>query len=54
MQNSSNLQYLGLIVLATLCRVAVRAALGFANQRCATTYHHTMSYVLLLNLTIKI
>jgi len=54
MQNSSNLQYLGLIVLAILCGVAVRTALGFANQRWATTYHHTMSYVLLPPITMVI
>jgi hypothetical protein len=54
MQNSSNLQYLGLIVLAIFCGVAVRTALGFANQRWATTYHHTMSYVLLPPITMVI
>jgi len=54
MQNSSNLQYLGLIVLAILCGVAVRTALGFANQKWATSYHHTMSYVLLPPITMVI
>ena len=54
MQNSSNLQYLDLIVLAILCGVAVRTALGFANQRWAITYHHTISYVLLPPITMVI
>ena len=54
MQNISNLEYLGLIVLSILCGFGIRMALSIAKQKWATTYHHTMSYILLPPITMVI
>ena len=54
MENASNLEYLGLVILAIFCGITVRMALSLAGQKWATTYHHTMSYILLPPITMVI
>ena len=54
MENVNNIQYFGLIIISILCGVGIRVALNFAKQRWATTYHHTMSYMLLPPITMVI
>ena len=54
MQNPSNLEYLFLVLVAIICRLGVRIALGYAKQMWAMTYHHTMSYALLPAVTMII
>jgi hypothetical protein len=54
MENISNIQYLGLVIISILCGVGIRLSLNFAKQRWATTYHHTMSYMLLPPVTMVI
>ena len=54
MDQISNLEYLGLVVISILCGVGIRMSLHYAKQRWATTYHHTMSYILLPPITMVI
>ena len=54
MQNPSNLEYLFLVLVAIICGLGVRIALGYAKQMWAMTYHHTMSYALLPAVTMII
>tara|TARA_B100001559_G_scaffold254811_1_gene218838 strand:- start:1247 stop:1885 length:639 start_codon:yes stop_codon:yes gene_type:complete len=54
MDQISNLEYLGLVVISILCGAGIRMSLHYAKQRWATTYHHTMSYILLPPITMVI
>lgn len=54
MDQISNLEYLGLVVISILCGTGIRMSLHYAKQRWATTYHHTMSYILLPPITMVI
>ena len=54
MGNVNNIQYLGLVLTSILCGFGIRLSLNFAKQRWATTYHHTMSYLLLPPITMVI
>ena len=54
MDEFSNLQYLGLVLVSVICGAGIRLSLHFAKQRWATTYHHTMSYILLPAITMVI
>ncbi len=54
MDQISNLEYLGLVVISILCGAGIRISLHYAKQRWATTYHHTMSYILLPPITMVI
>ena len=54
MLDSSNLEYLISIFVAILCGLGIRFSLGFAKQKWAMTYHHTMSYALLPPVTMII
>tara|TARA_Y100001970_G_C14185353_1_gene832280 strand:+ start:660 stop:1298 length:639 start_codon:yes stop_codon:yes gene_type:complete len=54
MDQISNLEYLGLVVVSILCGAGIRMSLHYAKQRWATTYHHTMSYILLPPITMVI
>ena len=54
MLNPSALEYLLLVILAIICGLGVRFALGYAKQTWAMTYHHTMSYALLPSITMII
>jgi hypothetical protein len=50
----SNIEYLGLVIISILCGAGIRMSLHYAKQRWATTYHHTMSYILLPPITMVI
>ncbi len=54
MENPNNIEYLLLVILSIASGLSIRIALGFAEQRWATTYHHTMSYILLPPITMII
>ncbi len=54
MENYSLLEYFLLIILAILSGLSIRYTLGYVNQKWATTYHHTLSYVLLPVITMII
>ena len=54
MDEISNIEYLGLIIISILCGAGIRMSLHYAKQRWATTYHHTMSYILLPPITMVI
>ena len=54
MDEISNLEYLGLVIISILCGAGIRTSLHYAKQRWATTYHHTMSYILLPPITMVI
>ena len=54
MENYSLLEYFLLILLAILSGLSIRYTLGYVNQKWATTYHHTLSYVLLPVITMII
>lgn len=54
MFNPSALEYFLLVVLAIICGLGIRFALGYAKQTWAMTYHHTMSYALLPPITMII
>ncbi len=54
MDEISNLEYLGLVIISILCGAGIRMSLHYAKQRWATTYHHTMSYILLPPITMVI
>ena len=54
MENISNLEYLGLVLISILCGLGIRISLSVAQQRWATTYHHSMSYILLPPITMVI
>ena len=54
MENFNNLEYLGLVVISIFCGLGIRISLSLAKQRWATTYHHTMSYIMLPPVTMVI
>ena len=54
MENYSLLEYFLLILLAIFSGLSIRFTLGYVNQKWATTYHHTLSYVLLPVITMII
>ena len=54
MENLNNLEYLGLVIISILCGLGIRISLSLAKQRWATTYHHTMSYIMLPPVTMVI
>lgn len=54
MENLNNLEYLGLVIISILCGLGIRVSLSLAKQRWATTYHHTMSYIMLPPVTMVI
>ena len=54
MDEISNIEYLGLVITSILCGAGIRMSLHYAKQRWATTYHHTMSYILLPPITMVI
>lgn len=54
MLNPSALEYFLLVILAIICGLGIRFALGYAKQTWAMTYHHTMSYALLPPITMII
>ena len=54
MDEISNIEYLGLVIISILCGAGIRMSLHYAKQRWATTYHHTMSYILLPPITMVI
>ena len=54
MEDFSNIQYLGLVFLSIVCGAGIRFSLHLAKQRWATTYHHTMSYIMLPAITMVI
>ena len=54
MDDINNLEYLGLVLLSIVCGLGIRISLSIAKQRWATTYHHSMSYILLPPITMVI
>ena len=54
MENLSNFEYLGLVLVSILCGIGIRISLNIAKQMWATTYHHTMTYILLPPITMVI
>jgi hypothetical protein len=54
MDDLSNLHYLALVFVSIFCGAGIRFSLHFAKQRWATTYHHTMTYVMLPAITMVI
>ena len=54
MEDINNLEYLGLVIISIFCGLGIRISLSLAKQRCATTYHHTMSYIMLPPITMVI
>ena len=54
MLHPNSIEFFLLIIVAMLCGLAVRFALGYAKQTWAMTYHHTMSYALLPVVTMII
>ena len=54
MEDINNLEYLGLVIISIFCGLGIRISLSLAKQRWATTYHHTMSYIMLPPITMVI
>ena len=54
MENLNNLEYLGLVIVSITCGIGIRISLNIAKQKWATTYHHTMTYILLPPITMVI
>lgn len=54
MKDFTNLEYLILVIVSIFCGIGIRISLNFAKQMWATTYHHTMTYILLPPITMVI
>lgn len=54
MKDYNNIEYLILVIVSIFCGIGIRISLNLAKQMWATTYHHTMTYVLLPPITMVI
>lgn len=52
--NYNNLEFIFFVVVSILCGCGIRASLSLAQQKWATTYHQTMSYLMLPAITMVI
>lgn len=54
MKDYNNIEYLILVIVSIFCGIGIRISLNLAKQMWATTYHHTMTYILLPPITMVI